>query len=115
MKNSGRHVSMDAPLIEGEDSNMYNVIGSEDSPNPDEGLMIDSLRQEISRALATLTPREGEVVRAYFGLNGEHAMTLEEIGEAFDLTRERVRQIKEKAIRRLKHTSRSKILKTYLG
>ena len=115
MKNSGRHVSMDAPLIEGEDSNMYNVIGSEDSPNPDEGLMIDSLRQEISRALATLTPREGEVVRAYFGLNGEHAMTLEEIGEAFDLTRERVRQSKEKAIRRGKHTSRSKILKTYVG
>ncbi|MDG1238100.1 MAG: sigma-70 family RNA polymerase sigma factor [Flavobacteriales bacterium] len=115
MKNSGRHVSMDAPLIEGEDSNMYNVIGSEDSPNPDEGLMIDSLRQEISRALATLTPREGEVVRAYFGLNGEHAMTLEEIGEAFDLTRERVRQIKEKAIRRLRHNSRSKLLKTYLG
>lgn len=114
-KNSGRHVSMDAPLVEGEDSNMYNVIGSEDSPNPDEGLMIDSLRQEIERSLATLTPREGEVVRAYFGLNGEHAMTLEEIGEAFDLTRERVRQIKEKAIRRLKHSSRSKILKTYLG
>jgi RNA polymerase primary sigma factor len=115
LKNSGRHVSMDAPLVEGEDSNMYNVIGSEDSPNPDEGLMVDSLRQEIDRALVTLTPREGEVVRAYFGLNGEHAMTLEEIGEAFDLTRERVRQIKEKAIRRLKHTSRSKILKTYLG
>ena len=115
MKNSGRHVSMDAPLVEGEDSNMYNVIGSEDSPNPDEGLMIDSLRQEIGRALATLTPREGEVVKAYFGLNGAHAMTLEEIGEAFDLTRERVRQIKEKAVRRLKHTSRSKILKTYLG
>ena len=115
MKNSGRHVSMDAPLVEGEDSNMYNVIGSEDSPNPDEGLMVDSLRQEIERSLATLTPREGEVIRAYFGLNGEHAMTLEEIGEAFDLTRERVRQIKEKAIRRLKHTSRSKILKTYLG
>ena len=115
MKNSGRHVSMDAPLVEGEDSNMYNVIGSEDSPNPDEGLMVDSLRQEIGRALATLTPREGEVVKAYFGLNGAHAMTLEEIGEAFDLTRERVRQIKEKAVRRLKHTSRSKILKTYLG
>ncbi|MBJ11384.1 MAG: RNA polymerase subunit sigma [Flavobacteriales bacterium] len=115
MKNSGRHVSMDAPLVEGEDSNMYNVIGSEESPNPDEGLMVDSLRQEIERSLATLTPREGEVIRAYFGLNGEHAMTLEEIGEAFDLTRERVRQIKEKAIRRLKHTSRSKILKTYLG
>ncbi len=115
MKNSGRHISMDAPLVEGEDSNMYNVIGSEDSPNPDEGLMTDSLRQEIGRALATLTPREGEVVKAYFGLNGAHAMTLEEIGEAFDLTRERVRQIKEKAVRRLKHTSRSKILKTYLG
>ena len=115
MKNSGRHVSMDAPLVEGEDSNMYNVIGSEDSPNPDEGLMVDSLRQEIGRALATLTPREGEVVKAYFGLNGAHAMTLEEIGEAFDLTREKVRQIKEKAVRRLKHTSRSKILKTYLG
>lgn len=115
MKNSGRHVSMDAPLVEGEDSNMYNVIGSEDSPNPDEGLMVDSLRQEIGRALATLTSREGEVVKAYFGLNGAHAMTLEEIGEAFDLTRERVRQIKEKAVRRLKHTSRSKILKTYLG
>ena len=115
MKNSGRHVSMDAPLVEGEDSNMYNVIGSEDSPNPDEGLMVDSLRQEIERALATLTPREGEVVKAYFGLSGAHAMTLEEIGEAFDLTRERVRQIKEKAVRRLKHTSRSKILKTYLG
>lgn len=115
LKNSGRHVSMDAPLVEGEDSNMYNVIGSEDSPNPDEGLMVDSLRQEIERSLATLTPREGEVIRAYFGLNGEHAMTLEEIGEAFDLTRERVRQIKEKAIRRLKHTSRSKILMTYLG
>ena len=115
MKNSGRHVSMDAPLVEGEDSNMYNVIGNEDSPNPDERLMVDSLRQEIERSLATLTPREGEVIRAYFGLNGEHAMTLEEIGEEFDLTRERVRQIKEKAIRRLKHTSRSKILKTYLG
>ncbi len=115
IKNSGRHVSMDAPLVEGEDSNMYNVIGSEDSPNPDEGLMVDSLRQEIERSLATLTPREAEVIRAYFGLNEEHAMTLEEIGEAFDLTRERVRQIKEKAIRRLKHTSRSKILKTYLG
>jgi len=115
MRNSGRHVSMDAPLVEGEDSNMYNVIGSEDSPNPDEGLITDSLRQEIGRALATLTDREGEVIKAYFGLNGSHAMTLEEIGEEFDLTRERVRQIKEKAVRRLKHTSRSKILKTYLG
>ena len=94
---------------------MYNVIGSENSPSPDENLMVDSLRNEIERSLATLTDREGEVIRAYFGLNEEHPMTLEEIGEAFDLTRERVRQIKEKAIRRLKHTTRSKILKTYLG
>ena len=115
MRNSGRHVSMDAPLVEGEDSNLYDVLNSGDSPNPDDDLMQDSLRTEIERSLATLTPREGDVVRLYFGLAGAHAMTLEEIGEKFDLTRERVRQIKEKAIRRLKHTSRSKILKTYLG
>jgi RNA polymerase primary sigma factor len=115
MRNSGRHVSMDAPLVEGEDSNLYDVLNLGDSPNPDEELMNDSLRTEIERSLATLTPREGDVVRLYFGLNGQHPMTLEEIGEKFDLTRERVRQIKEKAIRRLKHTSRSKILKSYLG
>jgi len=100
LKNSGRHVSMDAPLVEGEDSNLYDVLNSGESPE---------------RALETLTPREADVVRLYFGLGEQHAMTLEEIGETFDLTRERVRQIKEKAIRRLKHTSRSKILKTYLG
>jgi RNA polymerase primary sigma factor len=104
MKNSGRHVSMDAPLVEGEDSNLYDVLKSG-----------ESLKTEIERALETLTPREADVVRLYFGLAEQHAMTLEEIGETFDLTRERVRQIKEKAIRRLKHTSRSKILKTYLG
>ena len=115
LKNTGRHVSMDAPLIEGEDSNLYDVMGSEDSPNPDAQLMLESLREEIRRALDTLTPREADVVSSYFGLNGGHAMTLEEIGEKFDLTRERVRQIKEKAVRRLKQTSRSKILKTYLG
>ncbi len=115
MRNSGRHVSMDAPLVEGEDSNLYDVLNLGDSPNPDETLMHDSLRTEIERSLATLTPREGDVIRLYFGLNGQHPMTLEEIGEKFDLTRERVRQIKEKAIRRLKHTSRSKILKSYLG
>jgi len=115
MRNSGRHVSMDAPLVEGEDSNLYDVLNLGDSPNPDEQLMSDSLRTEIERSLSTLTPREGDVVRLYFGLNGQHPMTLEEIGEKFDLTRERVRQIKEKAIRRLKHTSRSKILKSYLG
>ncbi len=106
---------MDAPLIEGEDSSLYDVMGSEDSPNPDADLMLESLREEIRRALDTLTPREADVVSSYFGLNGGYAMTLEEIGEKFDLTRERVRQIKEKAVRRLKQTSRSKILKTYLG
>jgi len=115
MKNSGRHVSMDAPLVEGEDSNLYDVLRSGESPNPDRELLHESLRTEIERALETLTPREADVIRLYFGLGNQHPMTLEEIGETFDLTRERVRQIKEKAIRRLKHTSRSKILKTYLG
>jgi RNA polymerase primary sigma factor len=117
MKNHGRHVSMDAPLANSDEntSNMYDVMTSEDSPSPEGGLINESLRRVIERALTTLTSREADVVRLYFGLNGEHALTLEEIGEKFDLTRERVRQIKEKAIRRLKHTSRSKILKTYLG
>ena len=115
MKNSGRHVSMDAPLVEGEDSNLYDVLRSGESPNPDRTLLHESPRTEIERALETLTPREADVIRLYFGLGNQHPMTLEEIGETFDLTRERVRQIKEKAIRRLKHTSRSKILKTYLG
>ena len=114
-KSSGRDVSMDAPLVEGEDSNLYDVLNSGESPNPDRTLLHESLKTEIERALETLTPREADVVRLYFGLGDQHAMTLEEIGETFDLTRERVRQIKEKAIRRLKHTSRSKILKTYLG
>ncbi len=115
MKNSGRHVSMDAPLIEGEDSNLYDVLRSGESPIPDRNLLHESLKVEILRALDTLTPREADVVSLYFGLGEGHPMTLEEIGETFELTRERVRQIKEKAIRRLKHTSRSKILKTYLG
>jgi len=117
LKNSGRHISMDAPLSQGEEttSNMYDVMTSDESPSPELELLNDSLRREIERALSTLTGREADVVKLYFGLNGEHAQTLEEIGEKFDLTRERVRQIKEKAIRRLKHTSRSKILKTYLG
>jgi len=112
MKNSGRHVSMDAPLVEGEDSNLYDVLRSGESPNPDRELLHESLRTEIERALETLTPREADVIRLYFGLGDQHPMTLEEIGETFDLTRERVRQIKEKAIRRLKHTSRSKIIIT---
>lgn len=115
MKNSGRHISMDAPLVDGEDSNLYDVLKSGESPNPDRELLHASLCTEIDRALETLTPREADVIRLYFGLGNQHPMTLEEIGETFELTRERVRQIKEKAIRRLKHTSRSKILKTYLG
>ena len=114
-RNSGRHVSMDAPLVEGEDSNLYDVLRSGESPNPDRELLNDSLSIEIERALETLTPREADVIRLYFGLESKQSLTLEEIGERFDLTRERVRQIKEKAIRRLKHVSRSKILKTYLG
>ncbi|MCX6248801.1 MAG: sigma-70 family RNA polymerase sigma factor [Bacteroidetes bacterium] len=115
LKNSGRHVSMDAPLVQDEDNTMYDVLRSEENTTPDTGLLYESLRKEIERAVSTLTQREADVIRLYFGLNGSHPMTLEEIGEKFDLTRERVRQIKEKAIRRLKHTSRSKILKTYLG
>ncbi len=115
LKNAGRHVSMDAPLVEGEDSNLYDVLRAGDVPNPDKELMQESLRTEIERALSTLSQREADVIRLYYGLNGNHPLTLEEIGETFGLTRERVRQIKEKAIRRLKHSSRSKILKQYLG
>lgn len=115
IRSSGRHVSMDAPLTPGEEGSMYDVMLSADSPSPDKGLITESLRKEIERALSTLTYREASIIRLYFGLNGKHPHTLEEIGENFNLTRERVRQIKEKAIKRLKHTTRSKILKTYLG
>lgn len=117
MRTTGRHVSMDAPLSTSDDGsgNLYDLMVSDDSPSPEHELINDSLRREIERALTTLTLREAEVLRCFFGLDGKAAMTLEEIGEKFDLTRERVRQIKEKGIRRLKHTSRSKILKTYLG
>ena len=115
MRSSGRHVSMDAPIIQGEDLTMMDTMsGEEIAPSPEFNLINESLRREIERALITLTPREADVLRLYFGLS-ETPLTLEEIGERFELTRERVRQIKEKAIRRLKHTSRSKILKTYLG
>jgi len=115
LRNASRQVSMDAPLKQEETSNMYDVLREDDSPTPETGLLYDSLRKEIKRAISTLTEREIEVISLYFGLDGMPPMTLEEIGEKFELTRERVRQIKEKAIRRLKHTSRSKILKTYLG
>jgi len=115
LKISGRHVSMDAPFVQGEENSLLDVLENDSEDKPDSGLINDSLRREVQRALSTLTHREADVVTLYFGLNGEHAMTLEEIGEKFNLTRERVRQIKEKAIRRLRHTSRSKALKTYLG
>ncbi|MBS1488675.1 MAG: RNA polymerase sigma factor RpoD/SigA [Bacteroidetes bacterium] len=115
MKISGRHVSMDAPFVQGEENSLLDVLENDSEETPDSGLITDSLRREVQRALSTLTQREADVITLYFGLNGEHAMTLEEIGEKFSLTRERVRQIKEKAIRRLRHTSRSKALKPYLG
>ncbi len=115
LKISGRHVSMDAPFVQGEENSLLDVLENDMEEKPDQGLINDSLRKEVARALSTLTQRESDVIALYFGLNGEHPMTLEEIGEKFNLTRERVRQIKEKAIRRLRHTSRSKALKTYLG
>lgn len=115
MKVSGRHVSMDAPFEQGEDSTLLDVLKNDENGTPDSTLMDDSLRREVTRVLSTLTPREADVIALYFGLGGNHPMTLEEIGERFGLTRERVRQIKEKAIRRLRHTSRSRNLKAYLG
>jgi RNA polymerase primary sigma factor len=111
---SGRHVSVDAPFVDGEDNSLLDVLVNNDSPNADRGLLNESLSKEIERALATLTERERDIVRYFFGI-GTNEMTLEEIGEQFGLTRERVRQIKEKAIRRLRHSSRSKLLKSYVG
>jgi RNA polymerase primary sigma factor len=111
---SGRHVSVDAPFVDGEDNNLLDVLVNSDSPNADRGLVNESLNKEIERALSTLTERERDIVKYFFGI-GASEMTLEEIGEFFGLTRERVRQIKEKAIRRLRHSARSKLLKSYLG
>lgn len=115
LKVSGRHVSMDAPLKEGETSNLYDVVKSNESPRPDNGLMESSLNIEVNRALDTLSPREAAVIKHYYGISQKQPMSLQEIGDQFGLTRERVRQIKEKGIRRLRHTSKSKVLKTYLG
>ena len=115
MKISGRHVSMDAPLKEGETSTLYDVVNLNESPRPDANLMLDSLNTEINRALDMLSEKEAEVIRHYYGISNKHPMSLQEIGDSFGLTRERVRQIKEKGIRRLRHTSKSKVLKTYLG
>lgn len=117
MKTSARHVSMDAPIASSEDENrnMYDTLKGEDDTSPEFALMDESLKKEVERAMKVLTPRESEILRCFFGLNGTPIMTLDEIALRIELTRERVRQIREKAIRKLKHTSRSKILRTYLG
>ena len=114
LKISGRHISMDAPFTQGEENRLLDIIQNDTQPTPDFTLMTESLKAEIERALSSLSEREAEVIKLYFGLNKEHSLTLEEIGERFNLTRERVRQIKEKAIRRLRHASRSKSLRAYL-
>jgi RNA polymerase primary sigma factor len=111
---SGRHISVDAPFVEGEDNSLLDILENSDSPEADGILIKESLSREIERSLATLTERERDIIRLHFGIACQE-MTLEEVGDRFQLTRERVRQIKEKAIRRLRHTSRSKLLKAYLG
>jgi RNA polymerase primary sigma factor len=115
IQKSGRHLSLDAPFSEEEENRLLDIIEDQEQPAPDNTLITESLRIELERALSTLTPREAEVVKLYFGIDLEVPMTLEEIGERFNLTRERVRQIKEKALRRLRHASRSKPLRSYLG
>jgi RNA polymerase primary sigma factor len=115
LKTNGRTVSMDAPISSEEDNTMYDVLQSSDTPSPDKNLINESLAYEIERALSTLSPREAKVLKLYFGINMKHPFTLEEIGEELALTRERVRQIKEKAIKRIQYTTRCRILKSYLG
>ncbi len=116
MQLSGKHISVDAPFANGDDNNgLLDVLVNHDSPRADSMLIMESLKREIERSLSTLTEREQEVIKLFFGIDVPHPLTLEEIGAKFDLTRERVRQIKEKAVRRLRHTSRSKLLKAYLG
>jgi RNA polymerase primary sigma factor len=115
LKISGKHLSLDAPFNQGDDNRLLDVIEDDQQEPPDDLLLSESLRIEVKRALTTLSEREAEVIKLYFGLDREHPLTLEEIGEKFNLTRERVRQIKEKAIRRLRHASRSRMLRSYLG
>ncbi|MCX7742934.1 MAG: RNA polymerase sigma factor RpoD/SigA [Flavobacteriales bacterium] len=112
---SGRHISMDAPLVSGEESTLYDVMVNKDSPRADKELIKESLQTEIERTLDTLSEREKEIIKLYFGIGMNHGLTIDEIGEKFDLTRERVRQIKEKALKRLRQSTRSKLLRTYLG
>ena len=115
LKISGKHISMDAPFTQGDENRLLDIIQNDEQPTPDFSLMTESLKTEIDRALSCLSEREAEVIKLYFGLNKEHSLTLEEIGERFNLTRERVRQIKEKAIRRLRRASKSESLRAYLG
>ncbi len=115
IQNTGKYISFDAPLAQDEEGNLYDVLSSGDTSSPDKKLLADSLREEIERVINTLTQREANIIRLYFGLNGKPVHTLEEIGENYNLTGERVRQIKEKAIKRLKHVSKSRVLKTYLA
>lgn len=115
LKVNTRHLSMDAPLVSEEENTLYDVMLSSDSTSPDASLLDESLQREINRSLSTLSTREADIIKLYYGLGGEPPYSLEEIGKLFSLTRERVRQIKEKAIKRLKLTSKNKILRTYLG
>jgi RNA polymerase primary sigma factor len=115
LKISSKHVSVDAPFTQGEENRLLDVMKNDEQPSPDNMLLSESLKTEIASALSSLPERESEVLKLYYGIETDHAMTLEEIGEKFNLTRERVRQIKEKAIRRLRHASKSKHLRTYLG
>lgn len=115
MKASGRHVSMDAPLVDGETFSLYDVVKSNESNAPDSDLLKESLNAEVNRALETLSDKEAQVIRHFYGISVNQPKSLEEIGEAFGITRERVRQIKERGIRRLRHASKSRVLKTYLG
>ncbi len=115
MKNSGRHLSMDAPFREGEESNLYSVLGSDESPRPDRNLMKQSLNLEITNALDTLSHKEASVIKMFFGIGQKSPCSLTEIGETFDITRERARQVKQRAIRRLQQKSSTEILRTYLG
>ncbi len=115
VQTSRRHVSVDAPLVQDEDNTMLDVLKSEETVTPEDGLIYDSLKIEIERAISTLSPKEADVIRYFFGLNGNSPLTLDEIGHMFGLTRERVRQIKEKGLRKLKHTSKNKLLKSYLA
>ena len=114
LKNAGKHISMDAPFAEGEDSNLYDVISASETPMPDSELVKESIREEIGRVLETLSEREADVVKLYYGIGQSSTMTLDEIGNTFDLTRERVRQIREKAIRKLRKSAKSDLIQSFI-